>query len=164
MAPSTSSFDIVSDFDRQELVNTVDQTLRDISSRYDLKDTKTTVELGEEAITVNTDSEFTLDAIQTILQTKAAKRNLSLKIFDYGKVESASGNRVRQEIKLKKGISQELGKQITKLIRDDFKKVQASIQGDVVRVSSKSKDDLQFVMTRLKQEDFPVALQFTNYR
>lgn len=164
MAPSTSSFDIVSDFDRQELVNTVDQTLRDISSRYDLKDTKTTVELGDEAITVNTDSEFTLDAIQTILQTKAAKRNLSLKIFDYGKVESASGNRVRQEIKLKKGISQEIGKQITKLIRDDFKKVQASIQGDVVRVSSKSKDDLQFVMTRLKQEDFPVALQFTNYR
>lgn len=164
MAPSTSSFDIVSDFDRQELVNTVDQTLRDISSRYDLKDTKTTVELGEEAITVNTDSEFTLDAIQTILQTKAAKRNLSLKIFDYGKVESASGNRVRQEIKLKKGISQEIGKQITKLIRDEFKKVQASIQGDVVRVSSKSKDDLQFVMTRVKQEDLPVALQFTNYR
>ncbi|MEO8892028.1 MAG: YajQ family cyclic di-GMP-binding protein [Coleofasciculaceae cyanobacterium] len=164
MAPSTSSFDIVSDFDRQELVNTVDQTLRDISSRYDLKDTKTTVELGEEAITVNTDSEFTLDAIQTILQTKAAKRNLSLKIFDYGKVESASGNRVRQEIKLKKGISQEIGKQITKLIRDEFKKVQASIQGDVVRISSKSKDDLQEVMTRVKQEDLPVALQFTNYR
>jgi uncharacterized protein YajQ (UPF0234 family) len=164
MAPSTSSFDIVSDFDRQELVNTVDQTLRDISSRYDLKDTKTTVELGEEAITVNTDSEFTLDAIQTILQIKAAKRNLSLKIFDYGKVESASGNRVRQEIKLKKGISQEIGKQITKLIRDEFKKVQASIQGDVVRISSKSKDDLQEVMTRVKQEDLPVALQFTNYR
>lgn len=164
MAPSTSSFDIVSDFDRQELVNTVDQTLRDITSRYDLKDTKTTVELGDEAITVNTDSEFTLDAIQTILQIKAAKRNLSLKIFDYGKVESASGSRVRQEIKLKKGISQEIGKQITKLIRDDFKKVQASIQGDVVRVSSKSKDDLQEVMTRLKQEDFPMALQFTNYR
>jgi uncharacterized protein YajQ (UPF0234 family) len=164
MAPSTSSFDIVSDFDRQELVNTVDQTLRDISSRYDLKDTKTTVELGEEAITVNTDSEFTLDAIHTILQTKAAKRHLSLKIFDYGKIESASGNRVRQEIKLKKGISQEIGKQITKLIRDEFKKAQASIQGDVVRVSSKSKDDLQEVMARLKQEDFPVALQFTNYR
>jgi cyclic-di-GMP-binding protein len=164
MAPSTSSFDIVSDFDRQELVNTVDQTLRDINSRYDLKDTKTTVELGDEAITVNTDSEFTLDAIHTILQTKAAKRNLSLKIFDYGKVESASGNRVRQEIKLKKGISQEIGKQITKLIRDEFKKVQGSIQGDVVRVSSKSKDDLQEVMTRLKQEDLPVALQFTNYR
>lgn len=161
---STFSFDVVSDFDRQELVNTVDQTIREISSRYDLKDTKTTVELGEEVITVNTDSEFTLEAVHTILRTKAAKRNLSQKIFDYGKVESASGNRVRQEIKLKKGISQEIAKKITKLIRDEFKKVQGSIQGDAVRVSSSSKDDLQGVMQRLKQEDFPVALQFTNYR
>src|SRR5919199_1928510 len=144
MASSTSSFDIVSEFDRQELVNAIDQTVREIGSRYDLKDTKTTVELGEEVITVNTDSEFTLDAIHTILQTKAAKRNLSLKIFDYGKVESASGNRVRQEIKLKKGISQEIAKQISKLIRDEFpKKAQASIQGDSVRISSKNKDDLQ---------------------
>ncbi|OCR00871.1 YajQ family cyclic di-GMP-binding protein [Oscillatoriales cyanobacterium USR001] len=158
------SFDIVSDFDRQELVNAVDQTVREIQSRYDLKDTKTTVELGEESITVNTDSEFTLDAIQTILQTKAAKRNLSLKIFDYGKVESASGSRVRQEIKLKKGISQEIAKQINKLIRDEFKKVQSSIQGDSVRVSAKSKDELQSIIQRLKQEDYPVALQFTNYR
>ncbi|MGE5659395.1 MAG: YajQ family cyclic di-GMP-binding protein [Actinomycetota bacterium] len=161
---ATYSFDIVSDFERQELVNAVDQTVREIQSRYDLKDTKTTVELGDEAIVVNTDSEFTLDAIHTVLQTKAAKRNLSLKIFDYGKVESASGNRVRQEIKLKKGISQEISKQITKLIRDEFKKAQASIQGDAVRVSAKSKDDLQAVIQRLKQEEFPVALQFTNYR
>jgi hypothetical protein len=161
---STSSFDIVSDFDQQELVNAVDQTTREIKSRYDLKDTKTTVELGEQAITVNTDSEFTLESVHTILRTKAAKRQLSQKIFEYGKVESASGNRVRQEIKLKKGISQELGKKITKLIRDEFKKVQASIQGDAVRVSSKSKDDLQQIIQRLKEEDFPVALQFTNYR
>lgn len=161
---STYSFDIVSDFDYQELVNTVDQTTRDIASRYDLKDTKTTLELGKESITVNTDSEFTLESVHTILQTKAAKRDLSLKIFDYGKVEPASGNRVRQEIKLKKGISQEIAKQITKLIRDEFKKLQASIQGDAVRVSAKSKDDLQAVIGRLKQEDYPVALQFTNYR
>ncbi|NES86707.1 MAG: DUF520 family protein, partial [Moorea sp. SIO2B7] len=104
---STYSFDIVSDFDRQELVNAVDQTIREIKSRYDLKDTKTTVELGEESITINTDSEFTLDAVHTVLRTKAAKRELSQKIFDYGKIESASGNRVRQEITLKKGISQE---------------------------------------------------------
>ncbi|HEY9831072.1 MAG TPA: YajQ family cyclic di-GMP-binding protein [Stenomitos sp.] len=161
---STFSFDVVSDFDRQELVNTVDQAIREINSRYDLKDTKTTVELGEDVITVNTDSEFTLEAVHTILRTKAAKRNLSQKIFEYGKVESASGNRVRQEIKLKKGISQEIAKKITKLIRDEFKKVQGSIQGDAVRVSSSSKDDLQSVMQRLKQEDLPVALQFTNYR
>ncbi|MBC7822332.1 MAG: YajQ family cyclic di-GMP-binding protein [Candidatus Parcubacteria bacterium] len=161
---STFSFDVVSDFDRQELVNAVDQTNREIIARYDLKDTKTTLELGEDAIVVSTDSEFTLDAIQTILQIKSAKRNLSLKIFDYGKVESASGNRVRQEIKLKKGISQEVAKQITKLIRDEFKKVQGSIQGDAVRVSAKDKDDLQSVMQRLKQEDYPMALQFNNYR
>jgi len=161
---STFSFDIVSDFDRQELVNAIDQTMREVQSRYDLKDTNTTLELGESAITVNTDSEFTLQAVHTILQTKAAKRNLSLKIFDYGKIEAASGNRVRQEIKLQKGISAELGKQISKLIRDEFKKVQASIQGDAVRVSAKSKDELQAVIQRLRQEDYPVALQFTNYR
>jgi uncharacterized protein YajQ (UPF0234 family) len=161
---STYSFDVVSDFDRQELVNTLDQTTREIGTRYDLKDTKTTVELNDDSITVHTDSEFTLQAVHTILQTKAAKRDLSLKIFDYGKVESASGSRVRQEIKLRKGISTELGKQISKLIRDEFKKVQASIQGDAVRISAKSKDELQTVIQRLKQEDFPVALQFTNYR
>ena len=161
---ATYSFDIVSDFDRQEIVNTVDQTVRDIKSRYDLKDTQTTVELGDQAITINTDSEFTLESIHNILREKAAKRQLSQKIFDFGKVDSASGNRVRQEITLKKGISQEIAKQITKLIRDEFKKVQASIQGDAVRVSSKAKDDLQTVIGRLKQEDFPVALQFTNYR
>lgn len=161
---ATFSFDIVSDFDWQELVNAVDQTEREIKSRYDLKDTQTTLDLQKDQLIVNTDSEFTLDSVQTILQTKAAKRNLSLKIFDYGKVESASGSRVRQEICFRKGISQEIAKQITKLLRDEFKKVQASIQGDAVRVSSKSKDDLQQVMQRLKQEDFPVALQFTNYR
>jgi cyclic-di-GMP-binding protein len=161
---STFSFDIVSDFDRQELVNAVDQTVREIKGRYDLKDTQTTVELGEESITVNTDSEFTLEAIHGILRDKAAKRNLSQKIFDFGKVDSASGNRVRQEIILKKGISQENAKQISKLIRDEFKKIQASIQGDGVRVTAKSKDDLQAVIQRLREEDFPVALQFTNYR
>ncbi len=161
---STYSFDIVSDFDRQELVNAVDQVVRDVKSRYDLKDSQTTVELSEDNITIGTDSEFTLESVHTILREKAAKRSLSQKIFDFGKVESASGNRVRQEIKLQKGISQEIAKQISKLIRDEFKKVQASIQGDAVRVSAKDKDDLQTVIQRLKQEDYPVALQFTNYR
>jgi cyclic-di-GMP-binding protein len=161
---STFSFDIVSDFDRQELVNAIDQTIREIKGRYDLKDTQTNVELGEDKITVNTDSEFTLEAVHGILRDKAAKRNLSQKIFDFGKIDSASGNRVRQEITLKKGISQENAKQISKLIRDEFKKVQASIQGDAVRVTAKSKDDLQAIIQRLRQEDLPVALQFTNYR
>ncbi|CEJ44871.1 YajQ family cyclic di-GMP-binding protein [Umezakia ovalisporum] len=161
---STYSFDIVSEFDRQELVNAVDQVVRDIKGRYDLKDTQTTIELNEQGININTDSEFTLDSVHNILREKAAKRNLSQKIFEFGKVETASGNRVRQEITLKKGISQDIAKQISKLIRDEFKKVQPSIQGDAVRVSAKAKDDLQSVMQRLKQEDFPVALQFTNYR
>ena len=161
---STFSFDIVSDFDRQELVNALDQTNREIISRYDLKDTQTTVELAEDKITIQTASEMTLDAVHDMLQTKALKRNLSLKIFDYGKIEASSGNRIRQEVTLKKGISQEIAKQISKLIRDEFKKVQPSIQGDVVRVTAKDKDELQGVMQRLKQEDLPVALQFTNYR
>ncbi len=161
---STYSFDIVSDFDAQELVNAVDQTEREIKTRYDLKDTKTTIELNKENIVISTNSEFTLDAIHSILQTKAAKRNLSLKIFDYGKIETASGNRVRQDITLKRGLSSELAKQISKLIRDEFKKVQSSIQGDSVRVAAKSKDELQEIIQRLKQEDYPVALQFTNYR
>ncbi len=161
---STYSFDIVSDFDRQELVNALDQTNREIISRYDLKDTQTTVELADDKITINTASEMTLDAVHDLLQSKAIKRNLSLKIFDYGKIDAASGTRIRQEITLKKGISQEIAKQITKLIRDEFKKIQASIQGDVVRVTAKDKDELQGVIVRLKQEDLPVALQFTNYR
>ncbi|NJM64318.1 MAG: YajQ family cyclic di-GMP-binding protein [Acaryochloris sp. RU_4_1] len=160
----TSSFDIVSDFEWQELVNAIDQALREIKARYDLKDTKTEIKLDPTEITISTDSEFTLDSVHDVLQTKAVKRQLSLKIFDYGTIESASGNRVRQVIKLQKGIEADLAKKISKLIRTEFKKVQASIQGDVVRVSSKSKDDLQQVMQYLKQEDWPVALQFTNYR
>ena len=161
---STYSFDIVSDFDRQELVNAVDQSDREIKSRYDLKDTKTTLELGETSIIVNTASEMTLQSVHEILRNKAAKRELSQKIFEFGKVEAAGGDRIRQEITLKKGLNQELAKKISKLIRDEFKKVQASIQGDAVRVSAKSKDDLQLVMQKIKQEDWPVALQFTNYR
>ncbi len=161
---SAFSFDIVSDFDRQELVNTIDQVSRDVNSRYDLKDTATTLELKEEMLVINTASDMTLQAVIDILSQKAAKRNLSLKIFEYGTPESASGNRIRQEVTLKKGISQEIAKQITKLIRDEYKKVQGSIQGDAVRVSAKSKDDLQAVMLRMKQEEYPVALQFTNYR
>ena len=159
-----ASFDIVSDFEWQELVNTVDQVGREIKSRYDLKTTPTTLELGKESLTVNTDSEFTLTAIHSILQTKAVKRHLSLKIFDYGTIESASGNRVRQVIHLRRGINPDLAKQLTKQIRTEFKKVQASIQGEGVRVSSKSKDDLQRVIEYIRQQEWPVALQFTNYR
>lgn len=161
---STYSFDVVSDFDQQELVNAVDQSRREITTRYDLKDTQSTLELTDKIITINSDSEFTLDAVVTILQTKAAKRDLSLKIFDFGKVEPAGGNRVRQEITLKRGLSSELAKQLSKQVRDEFKKVQAAIQGDSLRVTAKSKDELQAVIQFLRQQDVPAALQFTNYR
>lgn len=161
---SSFSFDIVSDFDRQELVNAIDQARRDVTSRYDLKDTKTSIELSNDTITIETASQMSLDAVKELMHQKAAKRNLSLKIFDYGTLESASGGRVRQQITLKKGMSQDIAKQVSKLIRDNLKKVTASIQGDAVRVSGKSKDDLQQAMQLVKQEDWPVALQFTNYR
>lgn len=161
---SSYSFDIVSDFDRQELINALDQVRREVTSRYDLKDTQTQVDLGEDSITIETASDMSLDAVRGVLNQKAAKRNLSLKIFEYGEVEPATKNRVRQQIKLRQGIEQPLGKKITKLIRDNLKKVQASIQGDTVRVSAKSKDDLQAAIQLIKSEDWPVALQFTNYR
>ena len=164
MAPTAPSFDIVSEFDYQELVNAIDQTRRELTTRFDLKDTKSEIELGETSLTIQTNSECTLDAITTILQMKSSKRNLSLKIFDYGKIESASGNRVRQEIKLQKGIETELAKKIMKSIRDEFKKVQVSIQGESLRISAKSRDELQLVIQFVKQGDWPIALQFTNYR
>lgn len=158
------SFDIVSDFDRQELVNALDQAQREVKTRYDLKDTKTNIELEKEQIVIQTNSEFTLESVISVLQTKAVKRNLSLKIFDYGPVETASGNRVRQAIALKRGLNADIAKKLTKIIRDEFKKVQSSIQGDSVRVNAKSKNDLQAVIQRMKQEELPIALQFTNYR
>jgi cyclic-di-GMP-binding protein len=161
---STYSFDVVSDFDRQELVNAMDQARREIKSRFDLKDTKTTLELKEDSIVIDTDNDMTLQAVHVLLQTKAAKRNLSLKIFDFGEIESASGSRIRQEIKLKKGIDKEDAKKLSKLIKDNLKKVQASIQGDSVRVSAKNKDDLQEAIALIKGEDWPMALQFENYR
>jgi uncharacterized protein YajQ (UPF0234 family) len=160
---SSFSFDVVSDFDYQELVNAVDQAKRDVSTRYDLKDTKTEIELEKEQITVETDSDMTWDSVKDILESKAVRRNLSLKIFDYQKLEDASGMRKRIVIKLKKGLNQELAKEISKLIRDNTKAT-PQIQGDAVRVTSKSKDELQTIQALLKGKDFPVALQFTNYR
>ena len=161
---STYSFDVVSDFDRQELVNALDQARREVKSRYDLKDTKTEIDLKEDSINIETDSDMTLRAVHTLMQTKAAKRNLSMKIFDFGEIDSASGSRVRQEVKLKKGIEKEQAKKISKLIKDNLKKVQSSIQGDSVRVSAKNKDDLQEAIALIKAEDWPMALQFNNYR
>ena len=136
------SFDIVSDFDRQELVNTVDQVNRETSQRYDLKDTNTSIELDQENIFIITNSELTLNSVSDILRQKATKRKLSLRIFDFQSIEVISGNRVKQIIKLKKGLNQEIAKKISKEIRNEFKKINVSIQGDNLRVASKSKNDL----------------------
>ena len=164
--PDSFSFDVVSDFDRQEVVNTVDQTLREVHTRYDLKDSKTEINLESNRLTINTDSEYHLTAIKDILQSKAVKRGLSLKIFKFGTPETASGGRVRQVVDLQKGLSDDLAKSLTKEIRSNFPKVQPQIQGDALRISAKSKDDLQRVIQLLrgKEDTLPVALQFTNYR
>ena len=161
---STSSFDIVSKFDRQELKNAVDQAEREIRTRYDLKDTKTEIVLGDNDITITTESDYSLQAVKDVLESKVINRKLSLKILDYQTAEDASGARKRQQIKLREGISDELAKKISKQIRDQFKKVTPQIQGDTVRVQAKSRDDLQAVIQLLKGEDYPVALQFVNYR
>ncbi len=164
--PDNFSFDVVSDFDRQEVVNTVDQTLREVRTRYDLKDSKTEIDLEGSKITINTDSEFHLSAIKDILQSKAIKRGLSLKVFKFGAVEAAANGRYRQVVELQRGLSEEIAKSLTKELRSAFPKAQAQIQGDALRVVSKSKDELQRVIQHLRAraEDLPVALQFTNYR
>lgn len=161
---STYSFDVVSKFDRQELKNAVDQTRREIETRYDLKNSGTEITQSEHELTITTDSEMTLKAVRDILESKFVRRNLSLKILDYQKEEQASGGRVRQVVKLREGIPDDLAKQISKRIRDEFKKVTPQIQGDALRVQGKSKDDLQAVIQALKQADYPVALQFVNFR
>jgi uncharacterized protein YajQ (UPF0234 family) len=161
---SLSSFDIVSDFDQQEMKNALDQTEREVRTRYDLKDTRTTIEATDAQLTINSDSEYTLGSVRDLLESKLIRRGLSLKILDYGTEEPASGGRVRQVVKLRRGIPDDLAKQLSKKIRDDFKKVTPQIQGNAVRVQAKNKDDLQAVIQALKAEDYPVALQFTNYR
>ena len=159
-----SSFDVVSQYDRQELVNAVDQTKREIATRYDFKGTKAGVELEKDAIELTGDSEFQIKSVQDVLESKAIRRGLSLKVFDYGKAEPAGGSSFRQKVALKAGINDELSRKITKLLRDNMPKVKAQVQGDAIRVSSKSKDDLQAVMRLLKEQDYPVPLQFNNYR
>jgi cyclic-di-GMP-binding protein len=162
----TSSFDIVSKFDRQELKNAVDQAQREMHTRYDLKDTKSEITLDEKAVTITAPSDYVLTTIRDMLESKAIRRNLSLKIFDPGKIEEISGGRVRQVIALKEGLADDLAKKMAKTIRDEFKKVQPQIQGDAIRVQAKNKDDLQTVIQYFRQheEDYPVALQFVNYR
>ncbi|HEU4326970.1 MAG TPA: YajQ family cyclic di-GMP-binding protein [Roseiflexaceae bacterium] len=164
--PAESTFDIVSEFDWQELVNAVDQAQREIKTRYDLKDTNTEIVLDKKALTITTESEMHLVAVRDVLQSKALRRNLSLKIFSYGPAQDIGGMRVRQVVTLQQGIPEEIAKKLQKLIRDAFPKVQPRIQGETLRVGSKSRDDLQAVikLLRERQDEFTVPLQFTNYR
>ena len=160
------SFDVVSDFERQELVNALDQVKREISQRYDLKGTDSMVDLDKENIFITTNSELTLNAVNDIIRQKAIKRNLSLKIFDYGEVEKVSGNKVKQPILLKQGINQEIAKKISKNIRDKIKKINDSINGETLRVSSKSKNDLQLAIKILSEleESLNIPLKACNFR
>ncbi|GCE47694.1 hypothetical protein EI42_03757 [Thermosporothrix hazakensis] len=161
---SECSFDIVSQFDEQELVNALDQAQREIKTRYDLKDTDTQIEHNKDTVTIVTANALALKSVRDIIESKAVRRGLSLKIFKFGKEEQAAGGRVRQTAQLQQGITQDQAKELSKFIREKFPKVKPQIQGQAVRVSSKSRDELQAVITMLKEKDYPIALQFTNYR
>jgi uncharacterized protein YajQ (UPF0234 family) len=161
---STFSFDVVSRFDFQELKNAIDQAQREIQQRYDLKDSGTEIALTEKDITISTASEYSLQAVRDTIESKLIRRGLSLKILDYQKEEQASGGRMRQVAKLREGLPDDVAKKLSKQIRDEFKKVTPQIQGDLIRIQAKSKDDLQAVIEALKGQDLPVALQFVNYR
>jgi len=158
------SFDVVSDFDEQELRNALDQVRREVGTRFDFKGVTVDLAQAKDEIILITDDEHRAAAIKDLIESKAIRRSLSLKIFDWGKVEEAGGNKVRQRIGLRRGLSEEVAKKITKLIRDEIPKVKSQIQGDAVRVSGKSRDDLQRVIARLRDLDLAVPLQFENYR
>ena len=158
------SFDIVSQYDEQELANALDQTRREAGQRYDLKDTHTEITQDKKGLTILTASEFTLKQVLDVLESKMVRRGLSLKILKPGKIEPASGGKVRQTFELQQGIGQDLAREITKLIRSAYPKLRTQVQGEEVRVFGKSRDELQAVIALLKSKDFPVPLQFVNYR
>jgi uncharacterized protein YajQ (UPF0234 family) len=168
MAVGESSFDVVSQFDRQELLNAIDQALREIRTRFDLKDSGSAIELEASNLNLRSASEMTLESVRDVLLQRAVKRQLSPKIFDYGKIEEASKGTVRQTAQLRQGLSQDLAREITKLIRERLPKLKTQIQGDAVRVTGKSKDELQSAIQLLRKAEadrnWPVPLQFVNYR
>lgn len=162
---SDNSFDVVSKVDLQEVKNAIDQASKEVHTRFDLKDTKSTIELeGEETIQLASASEYSLNAVKEILSQRMVKRGISLKNLEFEKLEPASNASVRQKIKLKQGVNSDSAKKIVAMIKESKVKAQASIQGDTVRVVSKDKDVLQQIMAKLRAGDFGVALQFTNYR
>jgi len=160
-----NSFDVVSKIDLQEVSNAIQQALKEIHTRFDLKDSKSTIEVeGKDAIILHSADEYKLKAVNDVLQQKLVKRGVSLKGLTYGPVEPAAGARAKQKITMQQGIAIEKARAIVKLIKDSKKKAQASIQGDLVRISGKDRDTLQEVIAVLKQQDFGIDLQFTNYR
>jgi uncharacterized protein YajQ (UPF0234 family) len=160
-----NSFDIVSKVDIQEVRNAIDQALKEIRQRFDLKDSHSEINLeGNDAIQLASAGEYKLEAVREILGQKLVKRGVSLKNLTYGKIEPAAGQNVRQKISLQQGIPTERAKEIVKLVKDSKKKAQASIQGDTVRISSKDRDELQSIIALLRGKDLGVELQFTNYR
>lgn len=158
------SFDVVSDFDEQELRNALDQVRREVQQRYDFKGVTVDLSQSKDELVLVTDDEYRATAVKDLIESKAVRRNLSLKIFDWGKVEPAGGNKVRQRIGLRRGLNDEVAKRLSKMIREEFPKTKPQIQGEAVRVSAKSKDELQRVIVRLRELDEPVPLQFENYR
>jgi cyclic-di-GMP-binding protein len=159
-----NSFDITSSIDMQELKNALNQAEKEIETRFDFKGSKTTISIEKEELVVASDDDFKLQNVLDIIHGKMSKRGISLKNLEYGKIEPAAGSTVRQRIKLKQGIDQEIAKKINILIRDSKLKVKSQIQGDQIRVTGKNRDDLQAVIQLLKKADLPLDLQFVNYR
>lgn len=161
-----NSFDIVSQVEMPEVLNAVQQALKEIGQRYDLKDSKSSIELNqkEHKITLQSADEFKLKAVTEVLEGKLVRRKVPLKALTYGPVQQAAGSTVRQEISLQNGIPIEKAREIVKFIKDTKKKVQAAIQGDLVRVSGRDRDALQDVIAALRGHDFGIDMQFTNYR
>ena len=160
-----NSFDIVSKVDTQEVTNAIQQALKEIHTRYDLKDSKSDIQLeGKEALVLTSADEFKLKAVNDVLQSKLVKRNVPLKALNYGTIENAAGSTVRQRVTMQQGIPIEKARDIVKVIKNSKQKVQAAIQGDLVRVSGKDRDTLQNIIALLKQQDFGIDMQFTNYR
>jgi hypothetical protein len=159
------SFDIVSKVELQEVSNAIQQALKEIHQRYDLKDSKSDIQIeGKDALILTSADDFKLKAVNDVLQSKLVKRNVPLKALTYGNIEAAAGSTVRQRITMQQGIPIEKARDIVKVIKNSKKKVQAAIQGDLVRVSGKDRDTLQEIIALLKQQDFGIDMQFTNYR
>jgi cyclic-di-GMP-binding protein len=159
-----NSFDIVSQVDGAELMNAINQTMKEVRQRFDFKGSTANVSLEEKELVLSAEDETKLRNMNDILQQKLVRRGVPLKALDYGKAEPAAGGTVRQRVQIQQGIPQEKAKDIVKFIKDSKAKVQASIQGDMVRVSGRDRDTLQNVIAGLKAKDFGINMQFTNYR